>query len=363
MSRVYNFSAGPAALPSAVLEQAREYLLEWGGLGASVMEISHRGAPFMAVAEQAESDLRGLLEIPNNYKVLFLQGGAYGQFSLVPLNLLGQCDKPTVDYIDTGIWSCKAIEVAAAYAQVNVAASSQAQNYSCIPNQQDWQLNPQAHYVHYTPNETINGVEFHFIPETHDVPLVADMSSTILSRPIDISRFGVIYAGAQKNIGPSGLVLVIVRDDLLARAHPHTPAAFNYSLQAAAGSMLNTPPTFSWYLSGLVFKWLKEQGGLSVIAEHNQAKATLLYKTIDQSGFYSNTINHADRSWMNVPFTLPNLDLERAFLAAANDNGLIHLAGHRSVGGVRASIYNAMPLEGVMALTDFMIDFAAQHGH
>lgn len=360
MTRVYNFSAGPAVLPQAVLAQAQAELLDWQGSGMSVMEVSHRGKAFVATAEQAEADLRELLAIPANYKVLFLQGGAYGQFSMVPLNLLGTAGR--ADYVDTGIWSQKAISEARRYGQVKVVASSVAQRYTTVPAVDTWQCDPQAAYLHYTPNETINGLEFDFIPDSGEVPLVADMSSTILSRPIDVSRFGVIYAGAQKNIGPSGLVVVIVREDLLDRAHPHTPSAFSYAQQAANGSMLNTPPTFAWYLAGLIFQWLKAEGGLQAIGERNQRKATALYNAIDHSGgFYHNAIEARYRSWMNVPFTLADERLEKPFLSAAAAAGLHNLAGHRSVGGMRASIYNAMPESGVQALVEFMAHFQQQH--
>jgi phosphoserine aminotransferase len=356
---VINFSPGPAALPLAVLEQARNELTDWHGTGMSVMEISHRSKAFLPVAGESEADLRELLAIPPNYKVLFLQGGAAGQFSAVPLNLAAPT--ATADYVNTGIWSKKAIGEARHYCQVNVAADAAASGYTTVPPQSEWRLTPGAAYLHYTPNETISGVEFPFVPRV-DVPLVADMSSTILSRPLDVSRFGVIYAGAQKNIGPSGLVIVIVREDLFGRARPDTPLVWNYQGMAADGSMSNTPPTFAWYIAGLVFKWLKQQGGLSAMAERNRAKAQLLYRTIDESGFYRNAVEPSCRSSMNVTFRLPTEALEREFVTAAQGEGLVNLAGHRSVGGIRASIYNAMPLEGVQALTDFMREFARRHG-
>lgn len=360
MSRVYNFSAGPAMLPEAVLQQAREELTEWRETGMSVMEMSHRGKDFVAIAEQAEQDLRDLLAIPTNYKALFLQGGATAQFAVVPMNLLR--GKTEADYLNTGIWSKKAIAEAKRYCDVNVVASSESSGFTTVPERSDWQCNPNAAYFHCVINETINGVELPTIPEVGDVPVVADMSSTLLSRPIDITKFGLIYAGAQKNIGPAGLTIVIVRDDLLGDVLPATPSLFNYKTQADNDSMYNTPPTYSWYIAGLVFQWLKAQGGLSAMAQRNQRKATLLYSAIKESGFYANPIDPAYRSWMNVPFTLPNADLNPTFLAEAKQAGLVTLAGHRSVGGMRASIYNAMPEEGVQALVDFMGDFSRRHG-
>jgi phosphoserine aminotransferase len=360
MSRVYNFSAGPAMLPDAVLQQAKEELPEWRKTGMSVMEMSHRGKDFMAIAAQAEADLRDLLAIPANYKVLFLQGGATGQFAVVPMNLLR--GKTQADYLNTGIWSKKAIAEAKRYCEVNVVASSEASKYTTAPDRSEWQCNPNAAYFHCVINETINGVELHTIPEMGDVPVVADMSSTLLSRPIDISKFGLIYAGAQKNIGPAGLTIVIVRDDLLGDVLPTTPSLFDYKIQADNDSMYNTPPTYSWYIAGLVFQWLKAQGGLAAMGQRNQHKAGSLYNAIDKSGFYANPIDPAYRSWMNVPFTLPDDTLNQPFLAEAKQAGLVTLAGHRSVGGMRASIYNAMPEEGVQALVDFMGDFSQRHG-
>jgi phosphoserine aminotransferase len=360
MSRVFNFSAGPATLPEPVLERAKAELLDWRGTGMSVMEMSHRGKEFIAIAEQAETDLRELLAIPDNYKLLFLQGGASGQFAMVPMNLLG--DKTTADYVNTGSWSKKAIAEAKRYCAVNVVASAEASKFTTVPPRDQWDCDPQAAYIHYTPNETINGVEFPDIPRVGEVPLVADMSSTILSRPLDISKFGVIYAGAQKNIGPAGLTIVIVREDLFGRALPTTPSIFDYQVQAKADSMSNTPPTYAWYMAGLVFQWLKDQGGLAVMAERNQRKAQRLYDAIDQSGYYKNPVDPPYRSWMNVPFTLPDSDLDKTFLAEAKSAGLVTLAGHRSVGGMRASIYNAMPEQGVQALIAFMDDFQRRHG-
>ncbi|HEY5760250.1 MAG TPA: 3-phosphoserine/phosphohydroxythreonine transaminase [Steroidobacter sp.] len=357
--RVYNFSPGPAVLPQEVLEQAREEMLDWHGTGMSVMEMSHRGKAFISIAEQAEADLRELLAVPKNYKVLFLQGGAMGQFAGVPMNLSKPGD--TVDYVNTGAWSKKAISEAKAYAKVNVAADA-GEPYTSIPLLSNWQVSDNAAYLHYTPNETIGGVEFHFVPELKSgAPLVVDMSSTLLSRPIDVSKFGLIYGGAQKNVGPAGLTLVIVREDLLGHARPGTPSFMDYSAMAKEGSMLNTPPTFAWYLAGLVFQWLKRQGGLKAIGEINRRKAELLYSAIDTSSFYKNPVAHDARSWMNVPFTLARPELDKTFLAEAKDAGLVTLEGHRSVGGMRASIYNAMPLAGVEALVNFMKEFARKN--
>jgi phosphoserine aminotransferase len=326
----------------------------------SVMEISHRSKAFIGVAQEAENLLRELLGVPANYKVLFLQGGATGMFSAIPLNLTSA--DSTVDYINTGAWSKKAIGEAKRLTKVNVAADEAASSYSCAPEQGVLKLTAGAAYVHYTPNETIGGVEFSYVPATNGVPLVADMSSTILSRPIDVSKFGLIYAGAQKNIGPSGLCVVIVRDDLIGKARPGTPSVWDFKAMADEGSMLNTPPTFGWYFAGLVFKWLKSQGGLSAIGERNRVKARDLYRAIDESGFYRNPVSKNARSWMNVPFILAKPELDKTFLSEANAAGLTNLEGHRSVGGMRASIYNAMPLEGVQALTAFMKDFQRRHG-
>ena len=360
MSRVYNFSAGPAMLPESVLKQAQDELPDWHGAGASIMEMSHRGKEFVSVAADAEKDVRDLLGVPTNYKVLFLQGGATTQFATIPMNILG--GKTKADYIWTGAWGKKAISEAKKYCEVNVAASSQSDNFSSIPPFDRWSLDPEAAYVHYTPNETIGGVEFHWVPDTGDVPLVADFSSTILSRPIDVSHFGIIYAGAQKNIGPSGVTLVIVRDDLIGKALPITPSVYDYAQQAEADSMLNTPPTYAVYIAGLVFKWLKEQGGLSKMRTINERKAGKLYAAIDQSSFYSNPVEKSARSWMNVPFVLANAELDKEFLAGATEAGLTTLKGHRSVGGMRASIYNAMPEAGVDALIDYMADFEKRKG-
>lgn len=359
MSRCFNFSAGPAMLPTEVLEQAQQEMLDWHGTGMSVMEMSHRGKEYMSIASQAEADLRELLNIPADYAVLFLQGGASAQFAMVPMNLLR--GKTAADYINTGAWSKKAIAEAKLFCEVNVAASSEAQKFTTIPAFDTWKLNKDAAYVHYTPNETIGGVEFHWVPDTGDVPLVVDMSSTILSRPIDVTQFACIYAGAQKNIGPAGLTLVIVRKDLLGQTVKGTPSMFDYQQHAENDSMLNTPPTYAWYLAGLVFDWLKRKGGLTAMAEINQRKAQKLYDAIDQSSFYATPVDKACRSWMNVPFTLANPELDKIFLEQATQRGLKTLKGHRSVGGMRASIYNAMPEAGIDALVDFMREFEKQH--
>jgi phosphoserine aminotransferase len=358
--RAYNFCAGPAALPEAVLQRAQGELLDWHGKGLSVMEMSHRSDEFVSIATQAEQDLRDLLNIPSNYKVLFLQGGASQQFAQIPLNLLPEGG--SADYIDTGIWSQKAIEEASRYGHVNVAATAKPYDYFAIPGQNEWNLSKDAAYVHYAPNETIGGLEFQWIPQTGDVPLVADMSSDILSRPVDISRFGMIYAGAQKNIGPSGIVVNIIREDLLGKARSLCPTMLNYKVAADNGSMYNTPPTLAWYLSGLVFQWLKEQGGVEAIAKLNDVKQRTLYDFIDASGLYSNPINKSDRSWMNVPFRLADDRLDKPFLAGADERGLLNLKGHRSVGGMRASIYNAVDITAVNALVAYMAEFEKEHG-
>jgi len=359
MARVYNFCAGPAALPVEVLEQAQEELLDYQGKGLSVMEMSHRSGEITAIAEQAEQDLRELLEISSDYRVLFLQGGASTQFSMAPLNLLGT--KTTADYVNTGQWSKKAIKEAGRFCDVNVVATDEANNFSAVPAFGGWNLNKDAAYLHYTPNETIGGVEFDFIPEV-GVPLVADMSSSILSCPLDVSRFGLIYAGAQKNIGPAGITVVIVREDLLGRALPGTPSMLDYKVHGDNGSMYNTPPTYAWYLAGLVFKWLKGKGGLTAMGELNKLKSAKLYQAIDDSGFYGNPVAVANRSRMNVPFTLANSELDKLFLQEAEENGLCNLKGHRSVGGMRASIYNAVGMDAIDALIGFMNDFEKRRG-
>lgn len=360
MDRVFNFSPGPAALPTVVLERARAELLSWRGTGMSVMEVSHRGKDFIELAAHSETTLRGLLGIPEHYKVLFLQGGATLQFAAVPMNLAGPDSR--ADYVLTGSWGKKASSEGERYLTVNVAADAKETNYTTIPDPNAWAVTDGAAYLHYTPNETIHGVEFHAVPAISDAPLVVDMSSTLLSRPIDVSRFGLIYAGAQKNIGPAGLVLVIVREDLLDRARPETPSVANYRVMADSDSMSNTPPTLAWYFAALVFDWLVEQGGLSVMGERNRRKAAKLYATIDESDFFSNPVVPEHRSWMNVPFTLADASLDGTFLAEAAAAGLVNLKGHRSVGGMRASLYNAMPEEGVDALIRFMAGFEARHG-
>jgi phosphoserine aminotransferase len=353
MTRVYNFSAGPAAIPEEVLVQAREEMLDWQGSGMSVMEMSHRGKEFMSIAEQAEADLREIMAIPDNYKVLFLQGGASAQFAMIPMNLAAN---GKADYINTGSWSKKAIAEAKRITNVNIAATTEEDKFTRAPEQGELKLDPAAAYVHYTPNETIGGVEFSYVPDTGDVPLVADMSSTILSRPIDVNHFGIIYAGAQKNIGPAGLTVVIIREDLAEKAEK-LPAMFDYKTHVESGSMYNTPPTYGWYMAGLVFQWIKRNGGLEAMAEINSRKADKLYAAIDNSSFYQNPVKPGSRSWMNVPFTLANAALDATFLSEAKEIGLVTLKGHRSVGGMRASIYNAMPEEGVDALIAFMADF------
>ena len=360
MSRAYNFCAGPATLPEPVLQQARDEMLDWRGTGMSVMEMSHRSDEFVEIAETAEKDLRDLAGISDDYAVLFMQGGASSQFATIPLNLLG--DNGRADYVNTGIWSEKAIAEARRYGDIHVAASSEDSGFTTIPLQETWNTRADAAYLHYTPNETIGGLEYDFVPDSGDVPLVADMSSNILSRPVDVSKFGLIYAGAQKNIGPSGLVVVIIRKDLLGRARPETPTMMDYRVAAENGSMYNTPATYSWYLAGLVFKWLKAQGGVDAMAEVNRRKATKLYEFIDGNEFYANPIDPRFRSWMNVPFTLADDSLNSTFLKGADERGLLNLKGHRSVGGMRASIYNAMPEAGVDALIDYMAGFAKEHG-
>ena len=360
MSRAYNFCAGPATLPEAVLQQARDEMLDWRGTGMSVMEMSHRSDEFISIAETAEKDLRDLAGIPDDYAVLFMQGGASSQFSTIPLNLLGASG--AADYVDTGIWSKKAIAEAQRYGDVRVVASSRESGYTTVPEPSLWDTRGDAAYLHYTPNETIGGVEFDFTPETGDVPLVADMSSNMLSRPVDISKYGLIYAGAQKNIGPSGLVVVIVRKDLLGHARKDTPTMMNYQVIADNKSMYNTPATYSWYLAGLVFQWLKAQGGVEAMAAVNERKARKLYNFIDANDFYANPVEPRFRSRMNVPFTLADDGLNGEFLKGAEARGLLNLKGHRSVGGMRASIYNAMPEEGVDALIEYMAEFARERG-
>ncbi|HEY4958409.1 MAG TPA: 3-phosphoserine/phosphohydroxythreonine transaminase [Caldimonas sp.] len=360
MTRPFNFSPGPAALPEPVLRQAAAEMLDWHGSGMSVMEMSHRGKEFMSVYAETLAALRALLAIPDSYKVLFLQGGAIGQNAIVPMNLLRGKDR--ADYVNTGDWAKRSIAEAAHFCKVNVAASSEPNGFTAIPRQDEWKLDPGAAYVHICSNETIIGLEYQWTPDTGSVPLVADMSSNILSRPIDVSRYGLIYAGAQKNIGPAGLTLVIVREDLLGGALPMTPSAFDYTIQAANDSMINTPPTYAIYMAGLVFAWIKKEGGLAAMAERNAAKAALLYGCLDASGFYRTRIVPADRSRMNVTFHLPDAQLDASFLDGAAAAGLLALKGHRVVGGMRASIYNAMPIEGVRALVAYLKDFEARHG-
>ncbi|GAB5451745.1 MAG: 3-phosphoserine/phosphohydroxythreonine transaminase [Halioglobus sp.] len=359
MTRCYNFCAGPAALPEAVLQTARDEMLDWHGKGLSIMEMSHRSAEVVGVAEAAEASLRRLLGISDDYAVVFLHGGASTQFSAVPLNLLG--GQGSADYVNTGQWSKKAIAEARRYCDVNVVASSEDTNFSTIPPFEEWQLGADPAYLHYTPNETIGGVEFNWTPQV-DVPLVVDMSSTILSRPIDVNAYGAIYAGAQKNIGPAGLALLIVRRDLLGKAHDLCPAMLNWQVAADNESMYNTPPTYALYLAGLVFDWLEKQGGLEAMAEINRRKAQKLYAAIDASAFYANPVEPASRSLMNVPFTLVDAELDKTFLAESEAAGLLNLKGHRSVGGMRASIYNAVGEDALDALIDFMRDFEQRHG-
>lgn len=362
MARVFNFGAGPAVLPEEVLKKAQAEMLECDGTGMSVMEMSHRGKKFIAIAEQAEANLRSLMNIPSNYKVLFLQGGASSQFAMVPLNLKSRGDG-SADYFNTGHWSEKAVAEGKRFIKMNVVADTKPSKYTEVPAVGSYTLNPNAAYVHYTPNETIAGVEFDYIPQTGEVPLVADMSSTLLSRPVDVSKFGIIYAGAQKNIGPSGLTLAIVREDLIGHAGSEVPVMFDYKTHADNGSMYNTPPTYAWYIAGLVFERMLANGGIAAMAEINARKAKKLYDAIDNSqGFYRNPVAVNARSWMNVPFILKDDALDKPFLAESEKAGLSALAGHRSVGGMRASIYNAMPEAGVDALIAFMHDFAQRHG-
>ena len=357
MTRVFNFSPGPATLPEAVLRQAAAEMLDWNGSGMSVMEMSHRGKEFMAIHAEAQALVRELLAVPDNYRVLFMQGGALGENAIVPMNLIGRTGR--ADYVVTGAWSKKSMEEASRYGTTTVAAEG---GGAAIPKQDAWKLDPGAAYVHMCSNETIGGVQFHWTPDTGAVPLVADMSSDIMSRPIDVSKYGLIYAGAQKNMGPSGVTVVIVRDDLLGHALPVTPTAFNYQVQSENDSMYNTPPTYAIYIAGLVFKHIKAQGGLAAMERHNQAKAALLYDYLDESRFFSTPVAREDRSLMNVPFKLADAALDEAFLQGAKARGMIQLKGHRVVGGMRASLYNAMSLEGVQALVAYMKDFEAENG-
>lgn len=364
MKQIFNFSAGPAVLPKEVLQRAQAEMLDWHGSGMSVMEMSHRGKEFTSILEKTEADFRTLLNVPSNYKVLFLQGGAIAENAMIPLNLL---NGKSADYVVTGAWSKRSVDDARAYGDIHVAANSESTGFTEVPAFESWQLNKDAAYVHICTNETINGVEFAgdkdlALPETNGVPIVADMSSHILSRPIDVTRYGVIYGGAQKNIGPAGLCIVVVREDLLNQGSLLTPAVFHWKTQAENQSMINTPPTYSIYIAGLVFEWLLAQGGVAAIEQLNIAKANLLYNYLDSSDFYYNNIHVANRSRMNIPFRLHNEGLNDAFLKGAEARGLLQLKGHRMVGGMRASIYNAMPIAGVQALIAYMTDFAQQHG-
>lgn len=360
MTRVFNFSAGPAALPESVLRQAADEMLDWQGSGMSVMEMSHRGKEFISIHAECEALLRELLAVPANYKVLFMQGGAIGENAIVPMNMLR--GRATADYVNTGEWSKKSMKEASKYARINEVASSASTNFDRIPKRETWKLDPNAGYVHICANETIGGIEYHFVPDTGEVPLVADVSSNIMSRPVDVSKFGLLYGGAQKNIGPAGLTLVIVREDLLGGALPITPSAFNYAEQAASDSMLNTPPTYAIYIAGLVFRWIKAGGGLVAMEAHNRAKAAVLYDYLDATSFYRSPVAREDRSLMNVPFKLHDESLDGLFLQGAEAQGMVQLKGHRVVGGMRASIYNAMPIEGVQALVAYMKAFEARHG-
>ncbi|MES2931896.1 MAG: 3-phosphoserine/phosphohydroxythreonine transaminase [Pseudomonadota bacterium] len=363
MSRIYNFAAGPSALPKEVLEQAAAEMLDWHGSGISVMEMSHRGKEFMSILDAAERDLRELMAVPANYKILFMQGGAIAENAIIPMNLVGRRPQPaTVDFIHTGSWTAKSISEAKKYCNVNVAASVVPGKGQAVPPRASWQLSDNAAYLHICTNETIDGIEYHFVPDAGDVPIVADMSSNILSRVIDVAKYGVIFAGAQKNIGPAGLTLVIVREDLLGTALPYCPSAFDWKIVADNGSMFNTPPTYAIYIAGLVFQWLKRQGGVAVMEKRNIAKAALLYDYLDSTDFYSNYIAVDSRSRMNIPFFLPDESLNDAFLAGAKEHGLLQLKGHKSVGGMRASIFNAMPIEGVQALIEYLKKFASSHG-
>jgi phosphoserine aminotransferase len=360
MTRVFNFSAGPAALPESVLRHAADEMLDWHGSGMSVMEMSHRGKEFMSIHAETIALLRELLAVPSNYKVLFMQGGAIGENAIVPMNMLR--GRKSADYVNTGEWSKRSMGEARKYATINEVASSESTKFDRIPRRETWNLDPDAAYVHICANETIGGLEYHFVPDTNGVPLIADVSSNILSRPLDVSKFGLIYGGAQKNIGPAGLTIVIVRDDLLGGALPITPSAFDYTEQSQNDSMLNTPPTYAIYIAGLVFKWIKAQGGLAAMEVRNRSKAALLYDYLDSTSFYSNPIAIPDRSIMNVPFKLNDASLDAEFLKGAEARHMMQLKGHRALGGMRASIYNAMPTEGVEALVAFMKEFERSRG-
>jgi phosphoserine aminotransferase len=360
MNRVFNFSAGPAMLPEPVLRQAAAEMLDWHGSGMSVMEMSHRGKEFISIYEQCVADLRELLHVPANYKIIFLQGGGLGENAIVPMNMLR--GKSSIDFVLTGEWSKKSAEQARKFATANIAATAESTNFTTIPDRASWQLSKDAAYVHLCMNETIGGVEFHEVPETGAAPLVGDVSSTILSRPLDVSKFGLVFGGAQKNIGPAGLTIVIVREDLIGHATPYTPDVFDYAIQAKSDSMYNTPPTYAIYIAGLVFQWLKAQGGVPAMEKQNIAKASLLYNALDASKFYVTKVAKDCRSRMNVPFFLRDEKLNEAFLQGANERGLLQLKGHRVVGGMRASIYNAMPMEGVQALVAYLREFEQSHG-
>lgn len=362
MSRVFNFSAGPAALPLEVLQQAAAEMTDWHGSGMSVMEMSHRGPEFMAIHDAALRDLRELLAVPENYKILFLQGGGLGENAIVPMNLVGRVSQPaTVDFVLTGSWTRKSAKEAEKYCKVNIAATAEASKFTTVPPRADWKLTPGAAYVHICTNETIDGIEYHFTPDVGDVPLVADMSSHILARPVDVTRYGAIFGGAQKNIGPAGLTVVIVREDLIGHALPICPSAFDWKVVADNNSMYNTPPTYAIYIAGLVFQWLKKQGGVAAMEQRNITKSSLLYDYLDSTGFYQNRVDRQCRSRMNVPFYLKDEALNTAFLAGAKEHGLLQLKGHKSVGGMRASLYNAMPIEGVQALVAYMKEFEGHH--
>ncbi|MBB3119526.1 3-phosphoserine/phosphohydroxythreonine transaminase [Pseudoduganella violacea] len=362
MTNIYNFSAGPAVLPKEVLAQAAAEMLDWHGSGMSVMEMSHRGPEFISIYRAAERDLRELLAVPDNYRVLFMQGGGLSQNAVIPMNMLGhQGPDATIDFIQTGSWSSKSIQEAGRYAKVNVAASAKADGFTHVPPQSEWQLTPDAAYLHICTNETIDGVEFNFVPTAQgETPIVADMSSHILSRPVDVSKYGVIFGGAQKNIGPAGVTVAIVRDDLIGKALPFCPSAFDWKNVAENESMYNTPPTYGIYIAGLVFQWLKKQGGVAAMEQRNMEKAALLYAALDADDFYQNRVAKEYRSRMNVPFYLRDESQNEAFLAGAKARGLLQLKGHKSVGGMRASIYNAMPIEGVQALVDYLNEFAGR---
>jgi len=362
MSRVFNFSAGPAALPLEVLQQAAAEMTDWHGSGMSVMEMSHRGPEFMSIHDAALRDLRELLAVPENYKILFLQGGGLGENAIVPMNLVGRVAQlATVDFVLTGSWTRKSAKEAEKYCKVNIAATAEASKFTTVPPRADWKLTPGAAYVHICTNETIDGIEYHFAPDVGDVPLVADMSSHILARPVDVARYGAIFGGAQKNIGPAGLTVVIVREDLLGHALPICPSAFDWKIVSDNNSMYNTPPTYAIYIAGLVFQWLKRQGGVGEMEKRNIAKAAMLYDYLDSTGFYQNRVDREHRSRMNVPFYLKDEALNTAFLAGAKEHGLLQLKGHKSVGGMRASLYNAMPIEGVQVLVAYMKEFEASH--